>query len=330
MTLKLPVKKFPIYNFDIVKHQQHKIPYGGGSFLLKIMKEIDGPFRDYLFYRDSTATVIYDGYPKAKYHLLMIPTDIKSNSSLVGLHKLTVNHISMLQHFVELSKEIEDHLKVKLNIGFHAVPSATLLHMHLISDDFDSPYLKTKKHWNSFTTPFFIHPKKVIDSLSKSFTLSSNSNSKDLDVGELILSIDNLKSYEKYIDGDMKCQKTGKILKNMKELKAQLDIINRKDIKIQEITNENSRSFLSSQLNPQETKSTSTIDIDTFDLNRITIDKERENNLIDSEVEGINQKVVHPLAQSSSSSSTGTLSLSSSSEKNTKKKSKFKDLDIES
>ena len=30
------------------------------------------------------------------------------------------------------------------------------LHMHVISQDFDSPCLKTKKHWNSFTTSYFV------------------------------------------------------------------------------------------------------------------------------------------------------------------------------
>ena len=30
------------------------------------------------------------------------------------------------------------------------------LHMHVISQDFDSPSLKTKKHWNSFTTEYFV------------------------------------------------------------------------------------------------------------------------------------------------------------------------------
>lgn len=31
----------------------------------------------------------------------------------------------------------------------------SLLHMHVISQDFKSECLKTKKHWNSFTTDFF-------------------------------------------------------------------------------------------------------------------------------------------------------------------------------
>ena len=35
--------------------------------------------------------------------------------------------------------------------------------MHVISQDFDSASLKTKKHWNSFTTAYFV------DAQGKSF-----------------------------------------------------------------------------------------------------------------------------------------------------------------
>ena len=30
------------------------------------------------------------------------------------------------------------------------------VHLHAISQDFDSPSLKTKKHWNSFTSAYFV------------------------------------------------------------------------------------------------------------------------------------------------------------------------------
>jgi len=42
-------------------------------------------------------------------------------------------------------------------MGYHAMPSMQRLHLHVISTDFNSPYLKTKYHWNSFTTSFFLH-----------------------------------------------------------------------------------------------------------------------------------------------------------------------------
>lgn len=34
--------------------------------------------------------------------------------------------------------------------------STSHVHLHVISQDFDSPCLKNKKHWNSFNTEYFI------------------------------------------------------------------------------------------------------------------------------------------------------------------------------
>lgn len=34
--------------------------------------------------------------------------------------------------------------------------SYSQVHLHVISQDFDSPSLKNKKHWNSFTTDYFM------------------------------------------------------------------------------------------------------------------------------------------------------------------------------
>jgi aprataxin len=50
-----------------------------------------------------------------------------------------------------------------LRTGFHAAPSLQQLHLHIISTDFDSPHLTTKKHWISFTNPeFFLDPQGVL------------------------------------------------------------------------------------------------------------------------------------------------------------------------
>lgn len=44
-------------------------------------------------------------------------------------------------------------------MGYHAVPSLTPLHLHIISSDFDSECIKNKKHINSFTNSrFFVSP----------------------------------------------------------------------------------------------------------------------------------------------------------------------------
>ena len=40
------------------------------------------------------------------------------------------------------------------------------LHLHVISQDFDSKHLKNKKHWNSFNTVFFRDSVDVIEEVS--------------------------------------------------------------------------------------------------------------------------------------------------------------------
>lgn len=39
------------------------------------------------------------------------------------------------------------------------------LHLHVISQDFCSPYLKNAQHWSSFNTRFFIPPEEVIKTI---------------------------------------------------------------------------------------------------------------------------------------------------------------------
>jgi aprataxin len=56
---------------------------------------------------------------------------------------------------------------LRFQVGYHARPSMHQLHLHVISDDFDSAALKDKKHWNSFTTKFFVPSSEVIRMVSE-------------------------------------------------------------------------------------------------------------------------------------------------------------------
>lgn len=64
--------------------------------------------------------------------------------------------MDLLAHnVIEISGRKLDEFK----IGYHAAPSMHRLHLHVISRDFQSVCMKTKKHWNSFNTPFFLSSK---------------------------------------------------------------------------------------------------------------------------------------------------------------------------
>lgn len=52
------------------------------------------------------------------------------------------------------------------------------LHLHAISQDFDSKHLKNKKHWNSFNTAFFRDSVDVIDEVSNHGKATLNDDDK--------------------------------------------------------------------------------------------------------------------------------------------------------
>ncbi|XP_050518723.1 aprataxin [Diabrotica virgifera virgifera] len=126
-----------------------------------LVKRMNDP--DAVVTSDDLVTVINDLFPKAEVHWLVLPKE--NISSLTGLKK---DHIDLLRHMKRAAQTAikeEGHTDKKFKMGFHAEPSMSRLHMHVISDDFNSMCLKHKKHWNSFTTDFFLKPEDVIESL---------------------------------------------------------------------------------------------------------------------------------------------------------------------
>jgi aprataxin len=130
---------------------------------------------------DDDVVIIKDLFPKALRHYLIIPRD----KVVTDQHPLTVFHrnydkYSATELYALLSKQVdrtkqliledlqsvmpkceENSLQLKslglfVRVGFHAVPSLKNLHLHVITNDFHSPRLKHKKHYNSFNTPFFL------------------------------------------------------------------------------------------------------------------------------------------------------------------------------
>ncbi|XP_051876508.1 aprataxin isoform X2 [Pristis pectinata] len=112
-------------------------------------------------YKDDTVVVIKDKYPKARFHWLVLPWE--PISSLKAVRR---DHLNVLRHMNEvgekLVQECLDSKALRFRLGYHAIPSMSHLHLHVISQDFDSPCLKTKKHWNSFNTDYFVESQVVM------------------------------------------------------------------------------------------------------------------------------------------------------------------------
>nr|XP_056704543.1 aprataxin [Euleptes europaea] len=129
-------------------------------------------------YKDERVVVIKDKYPKARYHWLVLPWQ-----SISSLKAVTGEHLELLEHMHAIGERMvqqcpeKDTLRFRL--GYHAIPSMSHLHLHIISQEFDSPWLKNKKHWNSFTTEYFIDSQDVIGMIKKKGKVTVNSQAPE-------------------------------------------------------------------------------------------------------------------------------------------------------
>ncbi|XP_042208081.1 aprataxin-like isoform X2 [Homarus americanus] len=112
---------------------------------------------------DDRIVIIKDKYPKARYHFLVIP-----KLNFPNLKSLKREQSELLHYMEDQSRLLATkYPQVEFRYGYHAIPSMSQLHLHMISQDFDSPCLKTKRHWNSFNTRYFLDSADVIRCLEE-------------------------------------------------------------------------------------------------------------------------------------------------------------------
>ncbi|NXG56531.1 APTX protein, partial [Hemiprocne comata] len=130
-------------------------------------------------YKDEKTVVIKDKYPKARYHWLILPWD-----PISSLKSVTRDHLELLEHMHAVGQKMIEQCpareSLEFRLGYHAIPSMSQLHLHVISQDFDSPALKTKKHWNSFTTDYFLSSQDVIDMVRSKGKVMVKDHTSDL------------------------------------------------------------------------------------------------------------------------------------------------------
>ncbi len=115
---------------------------------------------------DEKFVVIRDIYPKATYHFLVLVRD-SSVDSVIDLDPAG-GSVDLVSSMVSMGERVVTELKLdgaEFRYGFHSIPSMDGLHLHVISQDFCSPSLKTKRHYNSFTTAFFLDASFVVETL---------------------------------------------------------------------------------------------------------------------------------------------------------------------
>lgn len=134
---------------------------------------------DMQVFKDDRVVVIKDKYPKARYHWLVLPWE-----AISSLKVLRSQHLELLEHMHAVGeKMVQDYAssgRTTFRLGYHAIPSMSHVHLHVISQDFDSPCLKNKKHWNSFTTEYFLESRDVIEMVKLNGQVTVNEGTSEL------------------------------------------------------------------------------------------------------------------------------------------------------
>lgn len=222
----LKTKKKPKYKEEENKEEEKSaeakdIPSSGGHWSIGLLQYTQNPekFGDVVIEYNDDWVVIKDKYPKSLLHLLILP-----RAHLPSFSHLTPSHLPLLKSMENIGKQLgsdwlarkEGKDVVKKNpvpspqsssvlVGFHAIPSMTQIHMHVISNDFDSISLKNKKHWNSFQPPFFISSSSAIEKLASD--------------GEIVF---NKAQYDPYLDKALACHRCGTVQANLPSLKIHI------------------------------------------------------------------------------------------------------------
>jgi aprataxin len=187
-----------------------------------------------IWHVDDQVVGMLDKYPKARRHALLLARQ-------AGLHRasqLGPQHLPLLHHMRQLAlawiqqqqqqqqqpgqqqlqnlqEEQQEQQQQQQQLapipagwrcGFHSVPSMAQLHLHVISSDYDSPCLKTKRHWNSFTSGFFLPLDDVIAALQGPAAA---------------VAVDDAAA-EALLKQGLACHRCGQALKNMPALKEHL------------------------------------------------------------------------------------------------------------
>eukprot|EP00759_Apiculatamorpha_spiralis_P052011 PhF_6_TR5580/c0_g1_i2/m.7994/K10863/APTX; aprataxin len=204
----------PPWSFPFPPYKAPPPPPQGGTGeglqgLTNAIKSINaGEKHPLTYYVGERLVVLYDLYPKSVVHLLVLPRDPR----ITDLSVLGTQHLPLVQEMIQLGDAIMAHLghtdpRRKLITGFHGIPSLRPLHMHVMSLDLSTPYMKKKKHYNSFATHFFLGAPGVL---------------RDLESNGRVTLIDDKKRLEALENGPMTCVWCGKPLASFPEVKPHI------------------------------------------------------------------------------------------------------------
>ena len=159
--------------------------------------------KDSIIIATDSFIVIRDMYPKSIHHYLILPKQHRIDS----IYDLNQSDLPFLVDIKALAHShiISKYPNASFKMGFHAIPSLKPLHLHVISQDLQGHALKTKHHYNSFTTEFFVTIENLMSVLSERGKFPKNDA-----------------YYEQLAKRPLECHLCGVNIGNMPKLKAHL------------------------------------------------------------------------------------------------------------
>lgn len=117
--------------------------------------------------------VLRDKFPKARSHALVMQETAANVHVIASARDLGPSDAALVRDMLAAgrrwaaSEQQREGSKSDFRFGFHSVPSLEPMHLHAISQDLLGTSLKTKKHYNSFKSPFFVDAEEVLEALGK-------------------------------------------------------------------------------------------------------------------------------------------------------------------
>lgn len=156
-----------VLNYEFIFHTGGKSkPSGAGGAGVKrvdkkapsrqSVEQSSGFGRKFLFHEDSEFFALYDGFPKAAVHLLLVPKAPLDSAVCVQSEAFLEAYIRYLEQILGILARLFP--EATFRHGVHATPSLHQMHCHVVSQDFvpSDGQDRFKKHWQSFQEPFLV------------------------------------------------------------------------------------------------------------------------------------------------------------------------------
>ena len=157
---------FPPYAFP-VNWQTAQGASGSSTKKRHFTQVLNPPAATLRYHASDAGALFYDGFPKARQHLLGFALPGSALAQVEKVDQLTRGHLDELRRLHALCCAAAESLardaapRLRFRVGYHVTPSLAPLHCHVISCDLVSDKLKTKAHFRSFSSRGFVDARDV-------------------------------------------------------------------------------------------------------------------------------------------------------------------------